>query len=211
MKPSEKLPASLCMEEEGGWALTLQCQAGGREEKGDSRVLSSPWQLGACQTWVNAVLLGAQDMGQCQVGPAPALCPLCPPQPLWAAGQGLALRLCPPFMSQGSAEFSQGSWGSRAGSQTISPVPSLSHSGATSSGTRGERAFLPGATLQSSLGSFPLSAVSLQVLSCSAGPERGSCLLRGNKACLEGEKLFPQFCSSWQSDQGGIFNPFLCC
>lgn len=74
MKPSEKLPASLCMEEEGGWALTLQCQAGGREEKGDSRVSSSPWQLGACQTWVNAVLLGAQDMGHCQVGPAPAPC-----------------------------------------------------------------------------------------------------------------------------------------
>lgn len=42
---SEKLPAAHCREEEGGWGLTLQCQAGGREEMSDSRVLSKPWQL----------------------------------------------------------------------------------------------------------------------------------------------------------------------
>lgn len=88
---------------------------------------------------------------------------------------------------------------------------SLSHSGTSASGTRGERPSLPGASPKPSLNSFggPLSAVSLQVLSCSAGPERGSCLLRGYKACLEGEKLFPQVCSYWESHKGGIFNPLL--
>lgn len=89
----------------------------------------------------------------------------------------------------------------------------LSHSGTTTSGTGGERVSLPGARLKSSPSSFggPLSAVSLQVLSCSAGSERGSCLLRGYRARLEGEKLFPQVCSYWESHEGGIFNPFLCC
>lgn len=59
--------------------------------------------------------------GTARWGPAPALC----------AHHSLCgchwISLYPPFMGQGSAEFSQGSWGSRAGSHTISlyPCPTL--------------------------------------------------------------------------------------
>lgn len=147
--------------------------------------------------------------GTARWGPAPAPCPLCPPQPPWAAGQWLSL---PTLYESGLCcvfprILVQQSWFS-----DHQPV-SLSHSGTTTSGTRGERVSLPGASLKSSLSSFGglLSAVSLQVLSCSAGQERGSWLVGGYKACLEGEKLFPQVCSYWESHEGGIFNPFLCC
>lgn len=109
--------------------------------------------------------------GTARWGPAPAPCPLCPPQPPWAAGQWLSL---PTLYESGLCcvfprILVQQSWFS-----DHQPV-SLSHPGTTTSGTRGERVSLPGASLKSSLSSFGglLSAVSLQVLSCSAGQERG--------------------------------------
>lgn len=189
-------------EEEGGWGLTLRRQGGRREEMSDSRVLSNPRQLGAGIRVKPGLILGGQDMGHGQVGSCP--CPPCPAQPL-----SLDLSL-PSLYEPGLCWVSprilrQQSWFSHH-----QPV-SLSHSGTSTSGARGEGASLPGASLKSSLSSFggPLSAVSLQGLSCSAGPERGSCLLRGYKACLEGEKLFPQVCSYWGSHEGGIFNPLL--
>ena len=45
------------------------------------------------------------------------------------------------------------------------------------------------------------------------GRERGSWLqlserLQGGTACLEGEKLFPQVGSHWDTPEGGVLNPF---